>query len=74
MNAVITRESFLAIQACVPEEWTDEQVLEFAHDPRPRENGFQWWLRREGDPALQGAAERVPCAKRLGHIYVMLDA
>jgi hypothetical protein len=74
MTAVIWRESFLAVQACVPDEWTDEQVLEFAHDARPREDGFQWWLRREGDPALQGAAERVPYAKRLGHIHVMLDA
>jgi hypothetical protein len=73
MNAVITRIGALDMQVCVPAEWTDEQVLEFAGTENPSgTNG--WFIRREGDEALAGALERMPCAERAGFVHIMLDA
>jgi hypothetical protein len=72
--AMVTRTGALDMQVCVPESWTDERVKEFAD----RENlcGTQhgWHIRRQGDEALLGKDERVPCSSRKGFVHVMLDA
>lgn len=73
MNAVITRIGVLDMQVCVPVEWTDEQVTEFAEKENPSgTNG--WFIRRTGDKALAGDPERQPCAERTGFVHVMLDS
>jgi hypothetical protein len=62
------------MQVCVPKEWTDEQVVEYAnsHNPCGTEDG--WAIRRQGDMALAGADERVTCEDREGCVHIMLDA
>lgn len=74
MSAEVTRRGLLSMQVCVPKAWTDEQVKAFAESSNPcgTENG--WFIRREGDKALAGDAERVPCGGRSDHVHVMLDA
>ena len=70
----VTRRGFLDCQVCIPADWTDQQALEFAN--RENECGTEhgWHIRRAGDTALRGDAERVPCADRPGFVHLMLDA
>ena len=74
MTAEVLRTGIFNIQVCIPVDWTDAQVLEFAESEYPcgTENG--WLIRREGDKALCGAPERNPCVERASHVHIMLDA
>jgi hypothetical protein len=69
----VTRTGLLDMQVCIPEEWTDEQVKEFAdrENMAGTENG--WIIRREGDKALAGQPERCKCSDREGYVHIMLD-
>ena len=74
MTAQVTRRGALDMQVCVPTDWTDEQVKEFADMSNEcgTENG--WQIRRHGNKNLAGYDERVACHERSGHVHVMLDA
>lgn len=70
----VTKRSFLSMQVCVPENWTDEQVAEFAEADYPCGTTGGWRIRKEGDPACNGYPERNPCEDREGCVHIMLDA
>lgn len=72
--AEITREGPLAMQVCVPEEWTDEQVVGFAEKENPCGTTHGWGIRKQGDKNLNGCNERVHCESREGYVHIMLDA
>lgn len=74
MAAEVIRRGALDMKVCVPEKWTDEQVVKFANTENPcgTENG--WHIRRRGDSALAGADERVTCSRMSDHVHIMLDA
>ena len=61
------------MQVCVPKDWTDEQVKQFADQKNPAGTQNGWTIRREGDPALLGSAERVQCNGNVGFVHIMLD-
>jgi hypothetical protein len=73
-DPVVTKYGILDMQVCVPKDWTDEQVLEFAQKEYPcgTENG--WQVRKSGNKLLNGEPERVECNGRNGFVHVMLDA
>ena len=73
-KAQVTRQGMLDCQVCVPDDWTDEQVVAFANTENPCGTMNGWCIRREGDKALAGAHERVQCSGRSGFVHVMLDA
>lgn len=70
----VTRIGALDMQVCVPEDWTDEQVVTFANAENCCGTELGWQIRREGSPLLAGAPERRPCADREAFVHVMLDA
>lgn len=73
MSATVTKFGILDMQVCVPSDWNDDRVREFAENEYPSgTNG--WTIRRAGDPFLRGDPERCPCEKLAGHVHVMLDA
>ncbi len=76
MSAEITKVGCFDLQVCVPADWTDEQVKDFAESEYPcgTENG--WFIRRKGDEALAGDPERISCQDedRKGYVHIMLDA
>ena len=74
MTAQITRRGALDMQVCVPSDWTDDQVKEFADRENLCGTANGWSIRKEGDPALDGYPERVPCGTIVGHVHIMLDA
>jgi len=68
-EAQVIRTSLFSTQVCVPEDWTDQQVLDFTEKKNPcgTENG--WRIRRE-------FPERVQCEHpaRVNFVHLMLDA
>lgn len=70
---MVTRNGIFSMQVCVPGEWTDEQVEEFANQRNLAGTVNGWGTRRQGDEALAGNDERVACAEREGFVHVMLD-
>lgn len=74
MSAEVTKRGALDMQVCVPKEWTDEQVLDFASLQNPCGTQAGWAIRREGDEALRGAPERVQCEAKPENCHIMLDA
>lgn len=73
-TAEITKRGSLDMQVCAPADWSDDQIREFAERENPCGTEHGWQIRRQGDPALAGCNERVPCAQRGDHVHVMLDA
>lgn len=74
MTATLLRAGALDAQICVPEGYSDAQVIVFAESAYPCGTADGWQIRRQGDPLLAGADERVPCARHAGHVHVVLDA
>ena len=74
MNGTVTKRGALDMQVCVPADWNDAQIKEFADQENPcgTENG--WFIRKEGDKALAGCHERVTCADDANRVHIMLDA
>ena len=70
----VTKMSMLAMQVCVPEDWTDYQATDFAEAEYPCGTEHGWQMRKQGDEALAGADERVSCRERSGYVHVMFDA
>jgi hypothetical protein len=73
-TAEVTRAGALSIQVCVPNEWTDKQVIEFAESEYPCGTTNGWHIRRQGDEALGGCDERVTCSMDDAKVHIMLDA
>lgn len=74
MTAEVTKYGSFDMQVCVPTDWTDEQALAFAEAEYQCGTQGGWSVRKEGDPALRGCPERMPCEARSGHVHIMLDA
>lgn len=72
-SATITQRNALDMQVCVPQDWTDKRVLEFANFENPCIGGHFWIIRREEDKILAGDRERIPCNDRDGFVHIMLD-
>lgn len=68
----VTMMRFLSMQVCVPHNWTDKQIKNFADDEYfcGTEKG---WVIRKDKELLNGDPERNPCEERKGFIHVMLD-
>ena len=74
MEAEVTRAGALDMQVCVPQNWTNEQVVKFAEEINPCGTFHGWTIREEGDKALKGYPERIQCEQREDFVHIMLDA
>lgn len=76
MDPQVTHYGFLSIQVCVPSDYTDEQVADFAEKDYPCGTDNGWHIRPEGHELLAGCHERVPCdsTSRPNFVHIMLDA
>jgi len=71
---MITQRRAFSCQACVPADYTDEQVKAYADEAYRCGTEHGWHVRKAGDPALRGDPERNPCEEREGFVHIMLDA
>lgn len=72
MAATVTRRCVLDMQVCVPEVFTDEQVVEFANKENPAGTSGGWAITKAGNEYLAGDPERQKCDDRPGHVHIML--
>ena len=70
----VSRRGIFDMQVCVPKDWTDEQVEDFANASNPCGTSGGWFIREEGDEALAGDPERCPCDDKDDFVHIMLDA
>lgn len=77
---VVVKFSTLLLQVCVPDNYTDEQIVEYAEQTLPRDTAKRWKIVREGDSKLgkcnacdRGYAEREPCEERPDCVHVLLE-
>ena len=61
------------MQVCVPEEWSDAEVKEFA-DMKNLCGTAHGWMIRKDEKSLNGDPERNACSDRKGFVHIMLDA
>lgn len=74
-NATVTRTGALDMQVCVPGDWTDDQIEQFANHENICGTANGWKIRKQGDAALVGKDERVKCqGGAAGNVHIMLDA
>lgn len=73
MKPEVTKRGLLGMQVCVPADYSNEQVEQFANTDNPTGIESKWVIRRQGDPALAGCDERVQCESRAGCVHIMLD-
>lgn len=71
----VSRYGLLAMQVCVPKDFTDAQVESFANGEYPTGIDSKWNIRRQGSDLLNGCDERVQCqqAGREDCCHIMLD-
>lgn len=69
----VLRQGPLDCQVCVPESWRDDEVQAFAKRENPSGTTGGWQIRRQGDEALGGNDERVPCDHCFDFVHIMLD-
>ncbi len=70
----VIQRTILAIQVCVPEDWIDEQIREFAEREERCGTTAGWGIRKDGNPRLDGTRERICCDTRDGFVHVILEA
>lgn len=71
--AEVTKCGILDMQVCVPKEWTDKQVVNFANTNNPSGTHKGWFIRKQGNEALGGCDERVVCSKYPNKVHIMLE-
>jgi len=69
----VTRTTFLSMQVCIPSNWSDNDVMQFANTENPAGTEHGWIIRKQGDPALSGDPERAKCNERAGFVHIVLD-
>ena len=72
-EGIITRYGLFDLQVCVPETWTDRQVIEFANHSIESGTESGWTIRKEGHEALSGSPERAKCEAEKGKVHIMLE-
>jgi hypothetical protein len=71
---MVTRVKVLSMQVCVPKDWNDDQVVNFAEKENPCGTTAGWGIIRQGDERLQGTDARVQCVERPTFVHVCLGA
>lgn len=74
MKAEVIRNGIFSMQVCVPGDFTDEQITNFANTENPCGTKRGWAVRKEGHELIAGDAERVKCSLIDNCVHVMLDA
>ncbi len=72
-KAEVTRQGALSVQVCVPKEWGNEQIINFAEKEYPCGTTCGWGIRTK-EELLAGSPSRNPCSDRKNFVHITLDA
>jgi len=68
----IIQTKLLAMQLCVPSDWTNEQIIEFAEERNPAGTSAGWRVCEDGHKCLGGYPARVNCDEHPGFIHTVV--
>jgi len=71
---VVTKAGLLSMQVCVPWDLSDDDAKDFLESEHPCGTTNGWFMRKDGDEALAGDAERVQCLDESANCHIMFDA
>ncbi len=74
MPETVLISTVLAMQVCVPETHTDEQIIAFAEKANPCGTQHGWAIAKNGHPALKGDPETVKCGENPNQKHCVLIA
>lgn len=70
----IIKQRAMGMQLCVPEDWSQDDILRFAEKEAPCGTTNGWFLCDDGHPSLGDSPARVPCAQQDGFVHVVVVA
>ncbi len=73
-NAIVVKRGVFDMQVCVPKEWSDDQIREFAESHNPCGTAASWSIRHQGSEYLNGDEERTQCQEHTDNCHIMLNA
>jgi len=71
-NPSITRLGLLDMQVCVPSDWSDNQVIDFANTKNPAGTTGGWTIRTD-ETLLCGDPVRNDCDNENNMVHITLD-
>lgn len=75
LTPVVTIRGVIDMQVCVPKDWSDDRVVDFANRENPAGTDYGWYITRAGDRALNGDPERTTCQaddRSSAYVHIML--
>lgn len=63
----------VSVQVCVPDNWSNDQVIDFVQRMPVSWEKEAWEVRKDGDVLLCGHPAKTPCKKKPGYIHMFLD-
>jgi hypothetical protein len=69
----VVKYNLVSMQVCVPKDWSDKRVKQFADSSVPSGTSSGWIPRQDGDENLAGDPARNPCAEYEGYVHMVLD-
>lgn len=73
-KAIVVGKGVFDMQVCVPKEWSDDQIREFAESHYPCGTATGWSIRHQGSEYLNDDEERTQCQEHADNCHIMLDA
>ena len=73
----VTSRRALSMQVCVPSDWSNEKIIEFAEKDYPCGTTGGWSIRTDGEHSLPSALryqERVACEAKPNFVHIILVA
>lgn len=70
----IVKETLLAMQLCIPKDWDEEKIINFAEEKNTCGTTCGWVLQKNGDAPLKGDPERVKCSTKENFVHVLVVA
>lgn len=71
---IVQKSGLNFVQVCVPDNWTDLSVVNFAKKDYPCRTSSGWAIRKQKDIRKKNTKEREPCQLRKSFVHIILHA
>ena len=68
----VIKKKMLAMQLCIPIEWTQKKALEYAEYVDPSGTIHGWRIAKKGESILRGANPQIKCPHKSGFIHIIV--
>ena len=71
-DGVVLRMNLCGLRVCVPREWSNDEITDFANTERPTGIKSCWVVAENGASVLGGDQARIRCADDREKVHVVL--